>query len=136
MNKLTREWLRKAEADFLAARELSQAKAPLHDQVCFLCQQAAEKFLKALLQERAATIPRTHNLVYLLRLLVPQPPSLSSMRRGLDFLSRFAVDIRYPGDRATRRQAQAALRWAGQVRAAVRALLGLRSRQSRGKGRQ
>jgi len=45
-----------------------------------------------------------------------------------------AVDTRYPGNSATRRQAKAALRWAAKVRTAARTLLGfpLRSRR-RGK---
>jgi hypothetical protein len=42
------------------------------------------------------------------------------------FLTRFAVGPRYPGDNVTKRQAKAALRWAGRVRAAARSLLGLR----------
>jgi hypothetical protein len=45
------------------------------------------------------------------------------------FLTRFAVDTRYPGGRAIRREAAAALRWAGKVRAECRALLGIRERR-------
>jgi HEPN domain-containing protein len=131
MNKLTREWLRKAEADRLAARALHRGKASLHDQVCFLCQQAAEKLLKALLQERGLSIPRTHNLVVLVRLLAAHHPALLALRRGLDYLTRFAVDVRYPGEHARRRQAVAALRWAEQVRYQVRSLLGIRSRRGK-----
>jgi hypothetical protein len=44
----------------------------------------------------------------------------------MDFLTRFAVDTRYPGDKAGKREAHAALRWAGKVRDAVRPLLGIR----------
>ena len=40
-----------AEADLRGARNLAQAKPPLHDLVCFHCQQCAEKYLKALLEE-------------------------------------------------------------------------------------
>jgi hypothetical protein len=47
------------------------------------------------------------------------------MRRGLIFLTDFAVDIRYPGDSASKRQAASALRWAGRVRGECRRLLGL-----------
>jgi HEPN domain-containing protein len=78
------------------------------------------------LEELGLAIPRTHNLVALLRLLALHHATLSSLRRGLDFLTRFAVDTRYPGDNATRRQAASALRWAGKVRHACRNLLGLR----------
>ncbi len=72
-------------------------------------------------------VPRTHNLVALLPWLVPNYLSLRPLRRGLDFLTRFAVVTRYPGDNATKRQAQAALRWAGKARHACRNLLGLKA---------
>jgi predicted nucleotidyltransferase len=52
----------KAESDFRAARKLYRGKEPFHDQSCFLCQQCAEKYLKALLVEIGATIPYTHIL--------------------------------------------------------------------------
>ncbi len=124
MKRLTAEWIRKAEADFRAADELADNQPPLHDVVCFHCQQAAEKYLKALLVEAGIAVPRTHNLVALLPLLVPRHPGLRGFRRGLDFLTRFAVETRYPGDSATKRQAEAAMRWAGKVRKACRLILG------------
>ncbi len=77
------------------------------------------------MEEEGLRIPRTHLLLDLLRLLLPTHRSLSSLRRGLDFLTRFAVDTRYPGGSATKRHAQATLRWADRVRADVRTLLGL-----------
>jgi HEPN domain-containing protein len=86
----------------------------------------AEKYLKALLEELGLAIRYTHLLLYLLRLLQPHYPSLSSLRRGLAFLTRFASGARYPGYNARKRQAVAALREAGKVRTAVCALLGLR----------
>jgi HEPN domain-containing protein len=131
MKRTTREWVRKAEADYLAATKLARASIPLHDQSCFLFQQAAEKYLKALLQELGLTIPYTHILKDLLALLRPHHPALAPLRRGLTFLTRFAVGTRYPGDHATKRQVQAARRWAGKVRAAAQALLGLTPRPAR-----
>jgi hypothetical protein len=71
-------------------------------------------------------VPKTHDLVALQKLLLPYHPSLSAVQRGLYFLTDFAVDIRYPGDNATKRQAVAAQRWAGCVRQACRQILGLR----------
>lgn len=125
MKKTTAEWVNKAEADFqFAARSVGGAD-PFHDQRCFLCQQSAEKYLKALLEELGQTIPRTHVLRDLLALLLPHHPALRSFTRGLKFLTRFAVGVRYPGDKATKRQATSALRWAGKVRDACRAILGL-----------
>jgi HEPN domain-containing protein len=125
MKRATREWVRKAEKDYLFAVKNARSREPFHDQLCFLCQQATEKYLKALQEELGIAIPRTHVLKDLLALLVPHHPTLAPLRRGLIFLTRFAVETRYPGDSATRREAQAALRWAGQVRAACRVILGL-----------
>ena len=133
MKRLTAAWVKKAEADFVAAGKLARQSIPLHDQVCFLSQQAAEKYLKALMVELGKAVPRTHNLIALLPLLSPFHSELRSLRRGLDSLTRFAVDTRYPGFRARRRQADAAHRWAGQVRTDVRAILGLHPRHSRPK---
>jgi HEPN domain-containing protein len=125
MKRATRPWIRKAEDDFVVARKIAAANEALHDAVCFHCQQSAEKYLKALLEELSLTVPRTHNLDDLLTLLHSQYPTLYSMRRGLIFLTDFAVNARYPGDLATKRQAASALRWATRIRDACRDLLGL-----------
>ena len=46
-------------------------------------------------------------------------------KRGAEFVTRYTVETRYPGDSATKRQAMAARRWMLRVREAVRPLLGL-----------
>ncbi len=70
-------------------------------------------------------VPRIHNLDDLLTLLLPHEPNLKKLTRGLVSLSRYAVDIRYPGKRASKRQMAAALRQAERVRRELRARLGL-----------
>jgi HEPN domain-containing protein len=131
MKKTTREWVRKAESDFQLAGSIARGTKPFHNEQCFHCQQSAEKYLKAVLEDLGLTIPKTHNLVALLPLLVPHYASLRSLRRGADFLTRFAVDTRYPGDNASKRQSASALRWAGDVRDACRAILGIRTPRRR-----
>lgn len=133
MKKLTAEWVRKAESDYRVAKKLARGSEPFPDELCFHCQQSAEKYLKALLAELGQPIPRTHILRELLSLLVPYHSSLHSLQRGLKFLTRFAVGTRYPGDNATKRQATAALRWADRVRPAARTLLGIPLRKTRRK---
>lgn len=125
MKKSTAEWVRKAENDREVARQISQSPSPLHDSVCFHCQQSAEKYLKALLEELGLSVPKTHDCVQLLTMLLPYYSSLRSFRRGLAFLTNFAVAVRYPGDNASKRQAQAALRWSDRVRVTARSLLGI-----------
>jgi HEPN domain-containing protein len=124
--------VQKAEADHRLAGKLVRGNEPFHDHVCFHCQQAEEKYLKALLQEGGLPVPRTHNLLQLLSLL-PHHSGLRSLRRGLKFLTRFAIDVRYPVEKGTKRKAHAAYRWASKVRDAMRPLLGIRPPRKRRK---
>ncbi|MBI1833118.1 MAG: HEPN domain-containing protein [Planctomycetes bacterium] len=109
------------------ARAVAKESPPIHDGVCFHCQQAAEKYLKAYLQELGAHVPRTHDLVRLHALIAPHDGTLKGLVRGFRFLSVFAVDFRYPDANATVRQARAALRWAERIRREIRRRLKLRS---------
>jgi HEPN domain-containing protein len=70
MKRETKEWIRKAEMDWESALDLSAAAfrshKVFHDTICFHCQQTAEKYLKALVQELGAVVPRTHDLELIL----------------------------------------------------------------------
>ena len=70
-------------------------------------------------------MPRTHNLKQVLDLLLPHDATLAPLRRRVASLTKYAVEYRYPGLRATTRQMQAALRTMERVRAELRARLGL-----------
>ena len=84
MKPSTREWIKKAEGDFLAATALAgRRKIPLHDQVCFHCQQSAEKYLKARLEEAHIFSPKTHDLKKLLNLVLPVEPLWSALLPAL-----------------------------------------------------
>jgi len=84
MKPSTREWIKKAEGDFLAAQALARRrKIPLHDQVCFHCQQSAEKDLKARLEEAHIFSPKTHDLKKLLNLVLPVEPLWSALLPAL-----------------------------------------------------
>jgi HEPN domain len=61
----------------------------------------------------------------LLNLLLPHDSTLAPLRRGIASLTKYAVEYRYPGLRATTRQMQSALRIAERVRRELRARLGL-----------
>lgn len=126
MNPLTAEWVQKAEADYLGAVYLRRhRKIPLPDLVCFHCQQSAEKYLKAFLQEAGATFPKTHNLLDLLQLLMRVNPSLKKLQADLLVLEDYAVKFRYPGISSTLKQAAEAMRALASVRKIVRRTLGL-----------
>src|SRR4051794_13478659 len=133
MKRATAEWVRKADDDWSLARIARRSKKPLHDLVCFHCQQCAEKYLKGLLEELGIAVAKTHDLDKLLTLLLRHHPTLRSLKRGLLFLTDFAIDTRYPGNSATKRQATSALRWADRVRTAARRILGIKPRRARRK---
>lgn len=127
MTPETAQWVRYAEEDLQGARDLAARKPPLRNLACFHCQQAAEKYLKALLQENGLLVPKTHELEDLLDLLLPHDATLAGLRRSLRSLSPYAVNFRYPGVRATTRRMRTALRQAERVCGEVRARLGLPS---------
>ena len=131
MKRLTGQWVRKAEGGWIMARDAARSRQPVKDAICFHCQQAAEKYLKALLQELGLPIGRTHDLEALHINLLPHYAALRGLRRGLSFLTDYAVEPRYPGKNATKRQMTSALRWAGRIRETCRDLLGIRPRRKR-----
>jgi HEPN domain-containing protein len=115
--------------DWQTARDLAEiaalARRLNHDSICFHCQQSAEKYLKALLQELGRVVPRTHDLETLLDLVRPDHPALGPLLRILLILNPYAVEYLYPGMNARKRQARAAVLHAEKVRNAVRERLGL-----------
>ncbi len=116
MKPLTPEWIDKAESDYrVAMRELGVRDDPSYDAVCFHAQQCAEKYLKACLQEHVIPFERSHNLVYLLDLLLPVEPQWEHLHEALQQLTEFAVEIRYPGTGAELHHA----RWAMEMRGAA-----------------
>ena len=127
MKRETGRWVRKAEADHRGARKLHGSKPPVHDLVCFHCQQSAEKYLKALLQEFGVRFPRTHILDDLVDLLLPHDPTVKVIAGTANRLTKYAVDYRYPEEDATKRQATAALRDATRIRQEIRIRLRLRT---------
>jgi HEPN domain-containing protein len=86
--------VRKAESDYQLAVRIAQGSETFHDEQCFHCQQSAEKYLKALLEELGLPVPKTHDCEELRILLLPHHPSLRSYRRGLTFLTNYAVGVR------------------------------------------
>lgn len=130
MNPLTREWAQKAERDYAAIALHQQTEDPDFDIICFHAQQCIEKYLKAWLQEANIPLPRSHDLLALLGLIVPTIPSWYTWRSDFSVIAPYAVEFRYPGKSATEENAQHAVRICAEVRQAVRAELKLPQNQS------
>ncbi len=123
MKDLTAEWLAKAEEDYSVATGLLRRRKVPADSICFHAQQAAEKFMKAVLQERGVHFGKTHDLEGLLRLCTTVFPPLTLLVGDAQLLSDYAVRYRYPGIDATKKQAKLAAQAAGRVRRAILPLL-------------
>jgi HEPN domain-containing protein len=127
MKASTREWLLKAEEDFLAASALNRRrKHPLPNVVCFHAQQAVEKYLKARLEEAGQPVPRTHDLLHLLNLLLAVEPLWSAYRAAFSLLASYAIQTRYPGGSVTKADARHAMALCCRFRGEARYSLGLR----------
>ena len=119
MQRITGEWIAKAEGDFATARrELKAIDQPNYDAVCFHAQQCAEKYLKAFLQDADIAFPKTHDLADLLSSAILREPTWVSMTTDLNTLSAFAVEYRYPGDSADLAEAKEAFEICENVRQA------------------
>jgi HEPN domain-containing protein len=126
MRPLTTEWIQKAEGDLATAhREVRARNAPNYDAACFHAQQAAEKYLKALLQENAIAFGKTHNLPLILDLLRERYPRLEFLRPTLAILNAYAVEYRYPGESAEKDVAMQAVKMAETVKQAVLTVFGV-----------
>lgn len=126
MNKVVEEWIGKAEADFTTAvREFGVVEGVNYDAVCFHAQQAIEKLMKGLLIAHGVTPPKIHDLAHLSRLLSPVSPDWNWPLQELHFLSRSAVEFRYPGESADREDASRALDICRRIRARLKQLPGL-----------
>ena len=126
MTPLAAEWVERAEGDCATAgRERRARRLPNYDAACFHAQQAAEKYLKAFLQEHRIVFPRTHNLIELLELCLPVDKSFEVYRNLFVVLDRYAVRFRYPGESADRSEAREAFKALQTFRTFARANLGL-----------
>lgn len=126
MNPLIEEWVQKAEGDFATAtRELAVERESNFDAVCFHAQQAVEKYIKAFLILHRVDFPKTHDLSELLSLCLPIKRDWGRLRSELVLLSRAAVAYRYPGEVASREDAEDAMAVAKRMRGIVREALGL-----------
>ena len=130
MNPLTLEWIQKTERDYNAIALHQQAAVPDYDHICFHAQQCIEKYLKAWLQEANIPLPRSHDLLALLGLILPVIPSWHTWQTDFSTIAPYAVEFRYPGKSATSENAEHAVKTCHVVRQAVREALKLPQNQS------
>jgi HEPN domain-containing protein len=98
LRELVLQWLDKAAADLGAAERLCTQGVRFREIVAFHCQQAAEKYLKALLVRSQVEFPKTHDIAKLLDRVAAVDAGAAERLRGADALTPFGVEARYPSD--------------------------------------
>ena len=96
MKKITEDWLRSAQMD------LDNISKILHEEhltpiVAFHSQQAIEKSLKALMEEHQIEFRKTHDLIYLYK-IIKKHFDLKIDIGILRAINEMYIDSRYPGE--------------------------------------
>jgi len=90
------EWLRYAGNDFETVKILSQHHPMQLEIICYHCQQAAEKVLKAFLLYNDREPSKTHNLENLVDLCKEISGEFDEIIEECEYLNPFGVQLRYP----------------------------------------
>jgi HEPN domain-containing protein len=91
-----KEWMIIADNDFDSAIILNEAVRKHMEVICYLCAQAAEKYLKCYLTYNDIIPQKTHNLVLLNDKCIEIDSSFNEIKMECGFINRYANEIRYP----------------------------------------
>jgi HEPN domain-containing protein len=119
------QWLNRAHKDLVAGEVLLKETFEDFENVGFHAQQAAEKFIKALLVRYQIEFPKTHSIALLRQLVANVDPELAKSLAEADALTPYGVEFRYPGDLASlsRDEGERAVRLAEEARDLILASL-------------
>jgi len=119
-NDLIKEWIKKAENDLLSVENNLNSKSIPTDTVCFHCQQAVEKQLKAYCVRLDIVFEKSHDLIYLLDIINKKTNGSMDDEIYLkcEKLNEYSTTTRYPMEKyePTLQEAQEAYQIAKQVK--------------------
>lgn len=121
------DWIEKADHDLGSAKLIFLHIPEYFDTIAFHCQQATEKYLKAMLLYNGIEFDRTHNLIYLLELLSQKIEISGELFDKAILLNGFSVQIRYPNHiiHLTKAELEAAIKISQEFREMSIKLLGM-----------
>lgn len=94
-----KEWILKAESDLKIGKHEIETDDPSTDGICFHMQQCVEKYLKAYLTYQGKEFRKTHDLAELIEACREVDPDFDSLYElDVDRLTRYSIEIRYPGE--------------------------------------
>jgi HEPN domain-containing protein len=121
---ITLEWLGRAQSDLDYACASFQQFEQFYSQMCILCHDSAEKYLKAYLASQGIRPERTHDLVMLLNecaQFAKNKHELLAIERQCRILNRYYIPLKYPSHypTITKDQAKEAIEAAETVRVEI-----------------
>ena len=91
------EWINIANIDYETSKRMyDEHWQKQHYIICYLCQQAAEKYLKGFLAYNGEEVIKIHILENLLDVCNKYEQNFETLREKCEYLTPFAVQIRYP----------------------------------------
>jgi HEPN domain-containing protein len=123
--KITKEWLSKAQSDYLFAEASLRELSGFYSQICILCHDVVEKYLKAFLISQGKRPDRIHDLHAILNECCQIDSSLGALTQQCSVLNDYYIPLKYPSHypEMTKEQAEEAFESARVVRFAVEARL-------------
>jgi HEPN domain-containing protein len=99
MKKRVEEWINFAEADIKGIKKLIEDTS-LSQIASFHCQQAVEKLLKAIIEDRSTKTPKIHDLGKLYGIILDIDPRINIEidENVLSEINDVYIDTRYPPD--------------------------------------
>lgn len=119
MTQATKEWYDMAVMDLGVARHLDETFNPKPlEIICYHCQQAAEKAIKALIMYYGGEggLPKLHDLSFLLNQIKNKVPIEDKYYDYADTLTPYGVSVRYPNELfLEKKHAKEALEFSGEI---------------------
>jgi len=128
--QITLEWLEKADSDLNFAKASLKKFDDFYSQICILCHDAVEKYLKAYIISKGAKPKRIHDLVTLLKeciKLSKYPERLKTCEEDCRILNFYYTPLKYPSHypKVTKEQAKEAVERAIQVGEVIKKEIGV-----------
>lgn len=116
--KIVQKWLNKADSDFNFGSLSLEDNDEFFAQICYLFQQAGEKYLKAYIVRFDLEFKKMHDLRSLLSICAKKDIEFQELEEECKLLTTYIVDTRYPASwpiGETKKEAEKACKAAKQI---------------------
>ena len=125
--ELVKQWIIKGDHDLGTAKVTFLHIPEYLDTITFHCQQAVEKYFKAYLIYNSVQFRFTHDLIYLLELILPYDNEFEDYFDSVTELQSYAVEVRYPNETIflSKEKVESAINTAKEIRTLIMRKIGL-----------